>query len=96
MSKLEKEERKIKETEIAEKKEDGGKAEGKENTPGKVQRILAMLGVIFLVLLYVVTLISAIFTTPATKGLFMACIFSTVAIPIMLYGYVLVYRILKR
>ncbi len=66
----------------------------KEKRP-KGQRILAMIGVVFLVALYVVTLISAIFTTPATKGLFMACIFSTVAIPVMLYGYILVYRALK-
>ena len=61
----------------------------------KGQRILAMIGVVCLVALYIVTLISAVFTTPATKGLFMACIFSTVAIPVMLYGYILVYRALK-
>ncbi|MFA9462980.1 MAG: hypothetical protein ACERKN_01690 [Velocimicrobium sp.] len=67
----------------------------KEKRP-KGQRVLAMIGVVFLLALYVITLISAIFTTPATKGLFMACIFSTVAIPVMIYGYILVYRILKK
>ena len=62
----------------------------------KGQRILAIIGVVCLVALYIVTLISAIFTTPGTKGLFMACVYSTVAIPIMIYGYMLVYRILKK
>ncbi len=69
--------------------------EKQKETRPKGQRILAMIGVVFLVAIYVVTLISAIFTTPATKGLFMACIFSTVAIPVMLYGYILIYRALK-
>lgn len=62
----------------------------------KVKRIAAMAGVIFLAGLYIAALISAIFTTPATKGLFMACIFSTVAIPVIGYGYILMYRILKK
>jgi len=66
-----------------------------KGTRPKGQRILAIVGVVLLVALYVITLLSAIFTTPATKGLFMACIFSTVAIPVMLYGYILVYRALK-
>lgn len=66
----------------------------KEKRP-KIQRILAILVVILLVGLYGVTLISAIFTTPATKGLFMACIFATVAVPVMIYGYILVYKVLK-
>ncbi|MDK2807722.1 MAG: hypothetical protein PWP24_455 [Clostridiales bacterium] len=62
----------------------------------KSQRIVAVIGIIVLVSLYIATLISAIFTTPATKGLFMACIFSTVAIPVMIYAYMLVYRLLKK
>lgn len=70
--------------------------EKETKTRSKGQRILAIIGVVLLVALYVVTLISAIFTTPATKGLFMACIFSTVAVPIMLYAYMMVYRMLKR
>lgn len=65
-------------------------------TKSKVQRVLAMLGVFFLIALYIITLVSAIITTPATKGLFMACVYSTIAIPVMLYAYMLVYRVLKK
>lgn len=77
-------------------KENENKNENKNEKRPKSQRILAIVGVIFLVSLYVVTLLSGIFTTPATKGLFMACIFSTVAIPIMIYAYMLIYKILKK
>lgn len=70
--------------------------EKETKTRPKSQRILALIGIILLVALYVITLISAIFTTPGTKGLFMACVFATVAVPVMLYAYMMVYRMLKR
>lgn len=68
----------------------------KTEKPSKGKRILALAGVILLIGLYVVTFICAIFTTPAAKGLFMACIFATVAVPVMGYAYILVYRVLKK
>lgn len=61
----------------------------------RIKRIAAMIGASLLILLYIITFISAIFTTPATSGLFMACIFSTVAIPIIIYAISLIYRLLK-
>lgn len=61
----------------------------------RMKRILCLAGVIFLLGLYLVTLISAFFTTKATAGLFKACVFSTIIIPILLYGYILIYRVLK-
>lgn len=61
----------------------------------KVKRVAALTGVIFLVGLYLLTLISAIFIPVISDTLFMASIFSTIAIPIMLYAYILIYRLLK-
>lgn len=60
-----------------------------------IKRILSMICAIGLFGLYLVTLISAFFTTPATAGLFKACIFATVAVPVFLYACLLIYRILK-
>ena len=61
----------------------------------RVKQIVSIICVIGFLNLYIITLISAFFTTPATAGLFKACIFSTVAIPVFLYAYLLIYRILK-
>ncbi|MDD6208890.1 MAG: hypothetical protein PUB10_10270 [Clostridiales bacterium] len=62
----------------------------------KFQRILALLGVILLVSLYLVTLIAALTTSPSSNGFFMASLFSTVAIPVFLYAMNLVYQLLTK
>ena len=35
------------------------------------------------------------FVTPATQGFFKASLLATIMIPILLYGYLLVYRVIK-
>lgn len=62
----------------------------------KVKQILAMLGVILLVSLYVITLICAITDNSATQQVFMASLFATVVIPVLLWAYMLVYRLIKK
>lgn len=62
---------------------------------GKSKRILAMLGVILLVLMYIITLIAALFSSPSFKGLFTASIYCTFVIPLFLYVYMLIYKVLK-
>lgn len=62
----------------------------------KAKRLTALIGVIFLVALYLITLISAIFTTPATASLFKVCIFSTMVVPIILYLATLVFHVFER
>lgn len=62
----------------------------------KLKRILALIGVILLAGLYIITLLSALFATPYSAGLFKACLFSTVFIPVMIYAILLIYRILKK
>lgn len=68
----------------------------KETDMNKMKRILALIGVIVLIGIYVTTLISAIFTTPATSGLWKASIFCTIAVPVLLYAYMLIYKVLKK
>ena len=56
----------------------------------KLKRILAMLGVVLLVGLYLATAVSAILVTPATKDLFFASLIATLMIPILLYVLILI------
>lgn len=62
----------------------------------KVKRIAAIIGVILLVSLYVVTFIASINSSKYSNGLFTACIFATFAVPVMIYAFMLVYRVLKK
>lgn len=61
----------------------------------KGKRVLAMIGVILLVGLYLLTIIAALTASPNSYGFFMASIFCTIAIPILIYGYMLIYRLIK-
>lgn len=54
----------------------------------KGQRIVAMIGVILLVALYLVTLIAAFTTSPAAPELFKMCIGSSILLPIMFWLYI--------
>lgn len=54
----------------------------------KGQRIFALVGVVFLILLYVVTLFSAITTSPATPELFKMCVGASILLPIMFWLYI--------
>ncbi len=62
----------------------------------KIKRIASIIVIIFILSLYLVTLISAFFVTRYTRELFMASIFSTMVVPIMLYAYLLIYRLVHR
>nr|MBQ8252210.1 hypothetical protein [Lachnospiraceae bacterium] len=57
----------------------------------KKQRIAALVGIIFLVALYILTLISAIFRFPGSQKLFFICLFATIAVPILIWLYVWLY-----
>ena len=51
----------------------------------KGKRILALAGVVFLAGLYLVTLVSAIFATPATKEFFRISLLATIIVPLIIY-----------
>ena len=67
---------------------------GMEMKKGK--RILALAGVVFLAGLYLVTLVSAIFATPATKEFFRISLLATIIVPLIIYIYMLVYRLFSK
>lgn len=52
------------------------------------QRIIAMIGVIFLAALYLVTLVAGITTSPAAPELFKMCIGASILLPIMFWLYI--------
>ena len=61
-----------------------------------MKRIIAIIGIAILVLLYIATFISAIFTTPAAPQMFKACIYATIVVPVLFYGYLLIYKVIKQ
>jgi cell shape-determining protein MreD len=61
----------------------------------KVKQILAILGVVLLLSLYVITMLCAIFDSSDTMRLFQASILATIIIPVLLWAYSLIYRLVK-
>jgi len=62
----------------------------------KMKRIVALIGVILLLSLYALTIVGALTASPNSAALFQASIYSTIVVPIMLYAYILVYRVVKK
>ena len=60
----------------------------------KSQRVIAIIGIILLIALYIITLVSAIFATKATANLFRGCIIASVLIPLMIFGYIKIAKLL--
>lgn len=57
-------------------------------------RIIAMVGVVLLLLMYIITLIAALTTSPASGGLFKACLGGSIFLPIMLWLYIRIAKFL--
>lgn len=72
------------------------KKENKERNSSypKGVRIMAMAGVVILLLMYIVTLVAALTTSPASAGLFKACLGGSILLPIMLWLYIRFARLL--
>ncbi len=60
----------------------------------KLRRILALLGAVLLAGMYAATLILALSSNPNAKNMLMAAIACTVIVPCLLYGMMLVTRVL--
>jgi uncharacterized BrkB/YihY/UPF0761 family membrane protein len=58
----------------------------------KVKRTAALIGAILIASMYLISLIAAFFATEQFPGFFLASIFSTIVIPIMIYIYITVYK----
>ncbi len=61
----------------------------------KIKRILAMAGILLLVTMYLSTLVCAILDTGDTMFLFRASVMCTVLVPVLLWGYTVIYRLSK-
>lgn len=62
----------------------------------KVKRILALVGALALVLMYISTLAFAFIDPAVSGGLLKASIACTIILPVLLYAYSLVYRLSKK
>lgn len=62
----------------------------------KIKRILALIGVVLLICLYGSTLVFALMDSLAADGLLRASIAATILIPVLLYAYILIARLLKK
>ena len=61
----------------------------------KTKRILALAGVLLLIALYASTLIFSLMDSPAASRLLAASVAATILVPVLLYGYILIARLLK-
>lgn len=62
----------------------------------KIKRILAIAGVVILVGLYVSTLVFALIGSELSTNLLKASVACTILLPIILYGYMLLYKLSKK
>lgn len=60
----------------------------------KMKRILALTGVVLLAGMYLVVLVLGLTASPATQDALMAAIACTIIIPCLLYGMMLITRVL--
>ena len=58
----------------------------------KTKRILALFAIIFLAGSYISSLVAALMHSEFAHGLFVASMFCSMAVPLVLYGYLLIYK----
>lgn len=62
----------------------------------KIKRILALLGVAVLIALYLSTLFCALSASENFMNMLMASVYATVIIPVLLWAYSFIYRLVKK
>lgn len=62
----------------------------------KIKQILAILGIILLVGLYITTLVCALSKSPDYEKMLSASIYATVIIPVLIWAYSFIYKLLKK
>ena len=60
----------------------------------KIKQIAAIIICVMLVGMYVVSFIAAIMAKPQAHGLFMASVGMTIMVPLLLYGYTIIYKVI--
>ncbi len=61
----------------------------------QIRRILAILGIVLLVSMYLITLFRAVFDTGNDMAMFKASVTCTILVPILIWGYTVIYRLAK-
>ena len=61
----------------------------------KLKRILALIGAILLICMYAATLVFALIDSPTADALLKASIAATILIPVLLYAFIVIARLLK-
>lgn len=61
----------------------------------KIKRLLAILGCVLLVSLYISTLVFALIGSNNAMNLFRASIYATIVLPVLIWAYTFIYRLLK-
>lgn len=62
----------------------------------KAKQILALIGVVILIGLYVSTLVCALSSSENFMNMLMASIYATVIIPVLIWAYTFIYRLVRR
>lgn len=62
----------------------------------KAKRILAIIGCILLVSMYVVTIVLALTDDPNTMNAFRASSYCTIIVPVLIWAYSFIYKLLKK
>lgn len=60
----------------------------------KIKQVVAIIMCVLLVGMYVASFVAAIFAKPQAHGLFMASVGMTIMIPLLLYAYTIIYRVI--
>ena len=61
----------------------------------KIKRILAIIGIVLLVSLYVITIVLALTDDPNTMNAFRASVYCTFLVPVLIWAYTFIYKLLK-
>lgn len=61
-----------------------------------VRRIIAWIGIGLIVLMYLITAISAVLAKPETNQLFMASVVMTIIVPIVIWAFLKMYEVAHR
>lgn len=62
----------------------------------KTKQILALIGVVILIGLYVSTLVCALSSSENFMNMLMASIYATVIIPVLIWAYTFIYRLVRK
>ena len=60
----------------------------------KIKQVVAIVMCVLLVGMYVASFVAEIFAKPQAHGLFMASVGMTIMIPLLLYAYTIIYRVI--